>query len=173
MLLTPDPYETLILRERPPLKKRSAREERHLHECFLLKYNTQLKRMKSVSCRSQIHQVKGLQVGFCIFSSRLSTDTKGKKSRWDNWLDRMRQWLIPYSKLTNDTWKCSVKVDVIKASPAQIPKHWSSVIGFLCCTDTRETFFFQHMTNPDSFIYLFNFQSRVIFNGSIIQKLFN
>lgn len=29
------------------------------------------------------------------------------------------------------------------------------------------------MTNTDSFIYLFNFQSRVIFNGSIIQKLFN
>lgn len=44
MLLTLDPYETLILRERPPLKKRSGREERHLHEGFFIEIKHSVKK---------------------------------------------------------------------------------------------------------------------------------
>lgn len=50
--------------------------------------------------------------------------------------------LIHNSKLTHDTWKDlyeyshMYQVDIIKASAAQIPKHWSALIGFLCCTAT-------------------------------------
>lgn len=98
---------------------------------------------------------------------------KEKKPERDNTLG----WLtILNSHMTHEKtheYSHMYQVDIIKASPAQIPKHWSALIGFLCCTDTKETIFFQQMTNTYSFIYLFNFQSRVIFDGSIIQKLFN
>lgn len=83
------------------------------------------------------------QIGFCIFSSRRSADIQEKKTNIMGQHFR----LIHNSKLTHDAWKDSYEnshmyqVDIIKASPAQIPKHWSALIGFLCCRGTRETIF--------------------------------
>lgn len=67
-------------------------------------------------------KVYKMQIGFCIFSSRLSADTEEKnQAEWDNTLG----WFtILNSHMTSEkTHMGTVKVDIIKASPAQIPKH--------------------------------------------------
>lgn len=44
VLLTLDQHETITLRERRPLKKRSGGEERHLHECFFTEIQHSIKK---------------------------------------------------------------------------------------------------------------------------------